>query len=90
VKEAAEFSVSITHDQNNRDFFAKDILDKNIRVKIMSLGVSVFVTYKDNAYSEIPDSYVTFKTMTLFGVTEIVYDFAAIQRRFADNIQNRK
>lgn len=90
VKEAAEFSVSITHGQNKRDFLAKDIPDKIMRDKIMSLGVSVYVAYTDKTYSEIPDSSVTFKTMTLFGVTEIVYDFAATQRSFADNIQNRK
>jgi hypothetical protein len=90
VKEAAEFSVSITYDQNKRKFLAKDIPDKNMKDKVMSLGVSVYVAYSDKTYSEIPDSCVTFKTMTLFGVTEIVYDFAATQRSFGDNVQNRK
>jgi hypothetical protein len=90
VKEAAEFSVSTTYNQSKKDFLAKDILDKKMRDKIKSLGVSVNVAYKDGDYSEIPDSSVTFKTMTLFGVTEIIYDFAKAQRTFADNTKNRQ
>lgn len=90
VKEAAEFSVSTTYNQGKNDFLAKDIPDKKMRDKITSLGALVNVAYKGGDYSEIPDSTVTFKTMTLFGVTEIVYDFAAAQRTFADNTKNRQ
>lgn len=90
VKEAAEYSVSVTYNQSKKEFLAKDVLDKEMRDKITSLGVSVYVAYKDGPYSEIPDSSVTFKTMTLFGVTEIVYDFAETERTFADNTKNRQ
>ncbi len=90
VKEAAEFSVSTTYNQSKNDFLAKDILDKKMRDKITSLGVSVNVAYKEGDYSEVPDSSVTFKTMTRFGVTEIIYDFATAQRTFADNTKNRQ
>jgi hypothetical protein len=90
VKEAAEFFVSTTYNQSRKDFLAKDILDKQMREKVISLGVLVNVAYENRDYSEIPDSSVTFKTTTLFGVTEIIYDFAATQRTFADNTKNRK
>lgn len=90
VKEAAKFSVSMTYNKSKKDFLAKDILDKKMREKITSLGVSVYVAYEDKNFLEIPDSSVTFKTMTLFGVTEIIFDFAVAQRTFADNTTNRK
>ena len=90
VKEAAEFSVLTTYNQSKKDFLAKDIPDKKMRDKITSLGASVNVAYKEGDYSEITDSSVTFKTMTLFGVTEIIYDFAAAERTFADNTKNRQ
>ena len=80
VKEAAEFAVSVTYSQTPKEFSAIDVQDPVMRKKIASLGTSVQVVYESG--SEIPDSNVTFKTLTLFGVTEIIYDFAARDRDF--------
>ena len=88
VKEAAEFAVSITLDQTKKEFTANDIQDAEMRSKINSLGSYVYVNYKDA--NEIPDSNVTFKTITLFGVTEIIYDFAANTRDFSNNTKNKR
>ena len=90
VKEAAEFAVTVTFDKVKKDFNADDIEDDVMRKKIISLGSSVYVTYKNGSYYEIPDSNVTFKTITLFGVTEIIYDFATMPRQFNDNTKNRR
>lgn len=89
VKEAAEFAVSITLNKSQTEFFSEDVQNKKMREKIASLGSYVTVTYSGNDY-EIPDSNVTFKTITLFGVAEIVYDFAAKARVFADQTENKK
>jgi hypothetical protein len=90
VKAAAEFAVSVTYDQVKKDFLAKDVHDKDMRNKIVSLGSSVYVAYKSDSPYEILDSNVTFKTITLFGVTEVIYDFAATQRKFTENTKNRQ
>ena len=90
VIEAAEFAVSVTYDQPNKDFLAKDVRNPEMRKKIMALGISVYVTFSGAAGYEIPDSNVTFKTITLFGVTEVIYDFAARHRTFADVTINIK
>jgi hypothetical protein len=89
VNVAAKFSVSITYNKSKKDFLAIDILDKKMR-KNTSLGVSVYVDYENKYFTEIPDSSVTFKTMGLFGVSEIIYDFVVAQRTFADNTENSK
>jgi hypothetical protein len=90
VKEAAEFSVKVTYDQTKNDFNAQDVHDEAMRKKIISLGSSVYVTYAGKSYYEIPDSNVAFKTITLFGVTEVIYDFATIPRIVYDNTNNRQ
>ena len=57
-----------------------------MRGKIASLGTEVSVVYKNGGYYEIPDSTVTFESITLLmGVTEIVYDFAYNPRSFSNN-----
>ena len=89
VKEAAVFAVSVTYDKSTKNFWAKDVVNKSMQKKIASLGNEVIVTYS-GSYYEIPDSNVTFKSMTLFGVTEIIYDFAATPRHFNNNTENRK
>lgn len=90
VKEAAEFAVSVTYGKKETSFEAKDVVDKDMREKINRLGSSVRVHYKDGDYSEIPDSNVTFVTITLFGVTEIIYDFASVARNFTDQTNDWK
>jgi uncharacterized protein YktB (UPF0637 family) len=90
VKEAAEFAVSVTYDHSKKEFWVKDVEDKSMRSKIASLGNHVSVTYANSSYYEIPDSNVTFMSMTLFGVTEIIYDFASTPREFVNKTENRK
>jgi hypothetical protein len=90
IKDASEFAVSLTFGQIKKDFNAKDVQDDVMRKKIISLGSSVYVTYKNGSGYEILDSNVTFKTFTLFGVTEIIYDFATIPRHFNDDTKNRR
>jgi hypothetical protein len=90
VKEAAEFAVSVTLKESKKEFDATDVQDENMRKKILSLGSIVEVSYNNGSSYEIPDSNVTFKTITLFGVTEVIYDFAAAPRHFNDNTSNRK
>ncbi len=90
VKEAAEFAVAVTFDKVKKDFNANDVEDAVMRKKIITLGSSVYVTYKSGSDFEIPDSNVTFKTITLFGVTEVIYDFATIPRQITNNTKNRR
>src|SRR5262249_38326206 len=90
VKEAAEFAVKVTYEQSNKGFNAKDVQDPTMKRKIESLGSSVYVNYEGGAQYEIPDSSVTFETITLAGVTEIVYDFATKPREFSNNTRNRR
>ena len=90
VKEAVEFSISATYNKFKHDFVVADVTDKEMRKKIASLGSSVYVTYNNGTDYEIPDSNVTFKTITLFGVTEVVYDFAATPREVVDNTKNKQ
>jgi hypothetical protein len=91
VKSAAEFAVAVTLDSSWNEFQAEDIVDPEMRKQVLSLGRSVYVTYqaKDSPY-EIRDSNVTFITITLAGVTEIIYDFAAAERNFPENKKNRQ
>jgi hypothetical protein len=90
VKQAAEFAVSVTYGQEIKEFLANDVVDKEMRNKISVLGAHVYVTYAAGSAGEIPDSNVTFKTITLAGVTEIIYDFAGRPRVFPENTTNRK
>lgn len=89
VKEAATYAISRTFNNSSHGFQAKDVEDKEMRKKIISLCNSVFVSYKDGPYSEITDSCVSFESITLFGKTQIIYDFAARERSFPDNTINR-
>jgi hypothetical protein len=89
VKESVEFAIGVTYNQPKHDFLASDVLDEAKRKQIASLGSSVYVTYQHGDEYEIPDSNVTFKTITPFGITEIIYDFALTQREFADDRQQR-
>src|SRR5678815_3158845 len=85
VTEAVRFAIGTTYNRSEHDFLASEVSDEAMRNQIASLGPSVYVTYKDGDEYEIPDSNVTFKTITPFGVTEIIYDFALAQREFADD-----
>jgi hypothetical protein len=90
IKQAVEYSILATLGEKPNDFKADDIVDPEMRKKIKSLCNTVNVSYKITGYGEIPDSNVVFKTITLFGVTEVVYDFSATEREFRDNTSNPK
>ncbi len=91
VRECAEFAVGFSIGHKIKEFQPAVIEDKYFRSKLLSLGSTVYINYKANPYStELPDSNVTFKTITLFGVTEVVYDFAQAERTFTDDVTNRK
>ena len=81
--------MSETYGSSKKEFWANDIENESMRAKIGSLGNHISVTYSGSNY-EIPDSNVTFRSMTLFGVTEIIYDFAATPREFANKTESRK
>ncbi|HEX6171095.1 MAG TPA: hypothetical protein VFZ33_15510 [Chitinophagaceae bacterium] len=89
IKEAAGFAVLVTYGETEDNFLAKDVQNKEMRNKITSLGSSVEVTYNNSRTGEIPDSNVTFITITLFGVTEVIYDFALREREFSDDTKNK-
>jgi hypothetical protein len=90
IKEAAAFAILATLGDEPNEFKAEDIIDPVMRKKISSLGTVVTVFYKANSYSEIPDSNVTFKTITIFGVKEVIFDFAAAVRHFKNEESNKK
>jgi hypothetical protein len=78
IKECSAFSI----EKSSTKFNISAITDKKVRNKISALGENVYVHYKDDNY-EIPDSNVTFESFSLlYGITEIVYDFASNNRKF--------
>lgn len=89
VTDAVKFAISATYNRTDHDFLASEISDETMRKQIASLGSSVFVAYENGDEYEIPDSNVTFKTVTPFGVAEIIYDFALTQREFANDTKHR-
>ncbi|CAN5782126.1 hypothetical protein BH10BAC2_BH10BAC2_35520 [soil metagenome] len=91
VSELAAYAISFSVNEKRNEFYAKDVEDEAIRKKIGSLGSYVRVTYNQPAYSrELTDSNVTFRFITLFGVTEVIYDFAATERNFSNDTTNKK
>jgi len=89
VKESVEFAIGVTYDRAKHDFLASEIVDEAMRKQIASLGSSVYVSHKYGDEYEIPDSNVTFKTVTPFGIIEIIYDFAFIEREFTEDRKHR-
>jgi hypothetical protein len=91
VKELAAYAISSSINEKRNEFYAKDIEDEAIRKKILSLGGHVRVTYNQPGYSrELTDSNVTFSSVTFFGKTEIIYDFAATERNFSNDTTDKK
>ena len=90
VFEAATIAVSLTYQSTQNRIIVSNILDSSIKNKLKAFGSTVEVAYQTGAYYEIPDSCVTFTTMTLIGVTDIIYDFAVRQRNFEPSKNKRK
>jgi len=89
IREAAGFAIGQTYSTDIRYFDANEISDENMRTKISQIGNTISVSYDDTLDEFIPDSMVTFTSLTPFGKTEIIYDFALRQRTFANNTANR-
>ena len=89
VKAGVGFDIGTTCERTEHNFLAPEVSSETIRNQIASLGSLVYVTYDANGECEIPDSNVTFKTITPFGVTEIIYDFALTKREFETNREHR-
>ncbi|MEO7044159.1 MAG: hypothetical protein ABI091_02545 [Ferruginibacter sp.] len=90
IKEAATFSIAVTLDKHDKKFYVKDVEDSQMRTKISSLGTSVTVTFQKDLFpQEIPDSNVTFYSVTNQGLLEVIYDFASRDRIFPDNVSSK-
>jgi len=90
IREAAGFAIGQTYSTNMRYFDANDISDENMRAKISQIGNTIRISYDDTLDEFIPDSMVTFSSLTPFGQTEIIYDFALRQRVFPNDIDHRE
>lgn len=93
IKELAEFSIAFTLHKSKKTFKTDTLADKAIKRKFLSNGFGGLVTvvYKNSSPNNlfgIIDSTVTFKQTSLRGVTEIIYDFAATERKWADDKTN--
>jgi len=90
IRELAEFAVAYTIDKKQKIFWTDTLQNKTIRKKFNSNGCGGFVTvtFKNSDYNIMDgliDSTVIFKQITLRGITEIIYDFAADKKKFEDN-----
>jgi hypothetical protein len=74
IKEMAEYALLFSIENNTRSFEADHIADKKIRRKMSSLGNTVDISYYSSM--DITDSSVVFKSITLGGVKEYIYDFS--------------
>lgn len=89
IREAAGFAIGQTYATDIRYFDASEIADENMRNKISQIGNKITISYDDTLDEIIPDSIVSFSSLTPFGTTEIIYDFALRQRIFPNDIDNR-
>ena len=93
IKELAEFAVAFTKDEPLKVFSTDTLSNKDIKKKFNRNGYGglITVTYKNadnNKIFGLIDSTVIFKQTTLKGITEIIYDFAAKERRFEEDKTN--
>jgi hypothetical protein len=93
IRELAEFAVINTFEKKQKSFQTDTLQDKAIRKKFNSNGYGglITVTFKNsdnNIMSGLIDSTVIFKQITLQGVTEIIYDFAADKKKFKNDKTN--
>ena len=89
IKEAAAIAVAIAFEQRKNSFFISQVIDTSVKRKLRSFGNMITVCFNDGPCYEIQDSCVTFTTITLVGATDIIYDFAARDRKFEDKKDNR-
>jgi len=93
IQELAEFAITYTLDKSQKTFSTDTLSNKGIKRKFNSNGFGGLITvnYNSTDYNKISgpiDSTVIFKQTTLKGVTEIIFDFAAKQKKFKDDKTN--
>jgi len=89
IREAAGFAIGQTYATNIKYFEVSEISDENLRNKISQIGNTIRISYDDTIDEVIPDSMVLFSSLTPFGETEIIYDFALRQRTFPNDTEKR-
>jgi hypothetical protein len=94
IRELAEYSVLSSIDHHIRVFETNSIPDKKEKKKFSRSGYSgtVIINFfnRDNQLrTGNIDSTVIFKSVTLRGVTEIIYDFATEPRRFPSDTTDK-
>jgi hypothetical protein len=90
IREAAGFAIGQTYATDVRFFDASEIADENMRNKISRIGNKITISYDDTLDEIMPDSIVSFSSLTPFGKTEIIYDFALRQRMFPNHTDDRQ
>ncbi|MBO9636121.1 MAG: hypothetical protein J7578_23660 [Chitinophagaceae bacterium] len=83
VRDAALFFIDVDNNKVKSSPESKKEFDKWMK-KIKGLGSTVVVAYGADGDREVNPFTVIFKETTLFGVTEVIYDFASDTRRFPD------
>lgn len=87
VREAAMFFIDVDNNKIKSTPGSKKEFDKWMK-KVRCLGSSVEVAYGTNGNREIYPFTVIFKETTLFGITEVIYDFASDTRHFPEVTDN--
>lgn len=90
VREVVGYVLSVSLQQKENNFTADQFTDKEMRKKIASLGNQVTVYYRNTFNSAGSDSIVIFKSITPLGTTEVIYDFAAVERNFPEKKEKPK
>lgn len=90
VREVVGYVLSVSLQQEENNFTADQFTDKAMRKKIESLGRQVTVYSRNTLNSVGSDSIVIFKSITPLGTTEVIYDFAAIERNFPEKKERPK
>lgn len=90
VREVVGYVLSVSLQQKENNFTAEQFTDKAMRKKIESLGRLVTVYYRNSFNSAGSDSIVIFKSITPLGTTEVIYDFAAVERSFPEKKEKPK
>ena len=93
IRELAEFAVAYTIGKSRKKFNTDTLSDRAMKRKFTRNGYGglITVTYSDtdnDKVSGLIDSTVIFEQMTLKGITEIIYDFAATEREFKEDRTN--
>jgi hypothetical protein len=90
VREAVGHVLSVSLTEKENSFTADQFTDREMRKKIESLGRQVTVYYRNTFNPAGADSIVIFKSITPLGTTEVIYDFASVERNFPEKKEKPK